>query len=269
MTHDETETLLGAYALDATTEDEREEVEAHLASCPRCLAELASHREMAAMMAAGFSGEVPARLWGQVAASTFSAASPPEFTVPAPQLAPVRARPTRTGALSLVTLARRLRALALTLGTAAAAAAIALASVFAVEVSQLHSQVHRLEQQVGAASLAEAAAEAAAGPHVIVALAASDGTRAATVVVAPRGLAYWVSSSLANLPSSETYQLWGLVRGKPVSLGLIGPQPRQPSAFRIEAGTAKLMVTAEPAGGVPLPTTAVLAVGSVPPGTVS
>jgi anti-sigma-K factor RskA len=64
---------------------------------------------------------------------------------------------------------------------------------------------------------------------------------------------------------SKTYQLWGLVRGKPVSLALLGPDPREPGQFRVEGGTTKLMVTAEPAGGASLPTTAVLAAGAVPP----
>jgi anti-sigma-K factor RskA len=117
---------------------------------------------------------------------------------------------------------------------------------------------------VSAAGVAQAAAQAAAGPHSTVRLATPDGARAATVVVAPRGLAYWVSSRLAELPASKTYQIWGLVRGKPVSLALLGPDPRQPGLFRVEAGTIKLMVTAEPAGGTPLPTTAVIAAGSVP-----
>ena len=35
-----------------------------------------------------------------------------------------------------------------------------------------------------------------------------------------------VSSSLSLLPANETYQLWGIVRGQPVSLGLLGNQPR-------------------------------------------
>jgi len=269
VTHDETETLLGAYALDATSPSEREEVEAHIAGCPRCQAELAAHREMAAMMAAGLGGEVPARLWEQVAASTFSAAPPPAPVMAPPLLGPVAFRPAKQERLGLAVLARRARALTLGLATAAVAAAVALASFFGVQVNQLHSQVHHLEQQVGAASVATAAAVAAAGPHLTVTLAAADGRRAATVIVAPKGLAYWISSSLAGLPGSQTYQLWGLVRGKPVSLGLLGPQPRQPSSFRIEAGTSKLMVTAEPAGGVPLPTTAVLAVGTVPAGALS
>jgi anti-sigma factor RsiW len=269
MTHDETEALLGAYALDATSDEERAQVEAHLANCPRCQAELAAHREITAMMATGIGVEVPARVWDQVAASTFSGLGRQQATFPPPLL--LRKTETRhTGVRAgLARLTGRLRAITLGLGTAAAAAVIALASFFGVEVGQLHSQVHRLEQQVTSANLATAAALAAAGPHVTVTLAATDGARAATVVVTPKGYAYWISSRLPDLPRSETYQLWGLVRGKPVSLGLLGPEPSQTSLFRLEAGTAKLMVTAEPAGGAPQPTTGVLAAGNVPATIVS
>ena len=50
MTHDEIEEMLGVYALDALDADERQEIDDHLASCPRCRAELAAHREVAALL---------------------------------------------------------------------------------------------------------------------------------------------------------------------------------------------------------------------------
>ena len=51
MTHDQhtdVEGLLGAYALDAVDPEETERIEAHLADCPRCRAEVDRHREVAA-----------------------------------------------------------------------------------------------------------------------------------------------------------------------------------------------------------------------------
>jgi anti-sigma factor RsiW len=269
MTHDEVEELLGAYALDATSEDERARVEAHLASCAKCQAEVAAHRETVAMMALGTGSEPPAGLWEKIAASTFSAPPPNGAPVPVPKLPSLIAgAPGREPRRWLAGRALRERAFVRATMAAVAAAAIAFAALFGVQVGQLRSQVHQLERQVSAATLANAAAQAAAGPHVTVFLAAPDGARAAAVVVAPHGLAYWVSSRLAELPAFKTYQLWGLVRGKPVSLGLLGPDPRETDLFRVEAGTTKLMVTAEPAGGAPLPTTAVVAVGKVPTAAV-
>lgn len=267
MTHDEAETLLGAYALDATSDEERHQVEAHLAGCPRCQAELDAHREVAALMAGGLSDEVPARVWERVAAATAPGRATGRATVPPPALAPL-AVPDGQRRLRHLPVARRPRAVAQGLGVVAGLAAAVAALVLGTEVGQLRSQVHRLQQQMGTASIANAAALAATGPHATVTLTAADGARAATVVVVPNGPAYWVSSTLATLPASETYQLWGLVRGKPVSLGLIGPDPSRTGAFRVGAGATKLMVTAEPAGGTPLPTTAVVAVGTVPVGAL-
>src|SRR5712692_5602253 len=40
MTHDEIQELLGAYALDALSPEEREEVGAHLATCTTCAEEV-------------------------------------------------------------------------------------------------------------------------------------------------------------------------------------------------------------------------------------
>lgn len=268
MTHDDAQQLLGAYALDSTNEEEREQVEAHLVGCAICQAEVATHRELAAMMAVAPGSEPPAGLWDKIAASTFSAPSRAGEHTPAsyPVLVPATAA---AGGQRLRLLRARARTLGLAAGAAAVAAAVAFASVFGVQVGHLRSQVHRLEQQVGASSVASAAARAAAGPHATVTLAAAGGGPAATVLVAPHGLAYWLSSSLARLPGSKTYQLWGLVDGKPVSLALLGADPREVGLFRVGPGTTKLMVTAEPAGGAPLPTTAVLATGALPGGAIT
>ena len=42
--HEDFQDLLGAYALDAVDPTERDEIERHLATCPRCRAEVAEHR---------------------------------------------------------------------------------------------------------------------------------------------------------------------------------------------------------------------------------
>lgn len=265
MTHDEIEALLGAYALDAASLEEREEIDAHLADCPRCRAEALAHRETAAMLATGLGEEAPDGLWERVAAATF-ASRPAEGAVPAPRLGPVPdSRRVRRREL-LAT--RGVRRVTVAVGAAAACAVLALASYLGVEVGQLRTQVHGLDQRVAAAGIAQAAASATVGPHKMITLAAAHGTATATVVLTPSGAAYWLPSTLSGLPHDRTYQLWGLVDNKPVSLGLIGANPQLTSAFRVEAGTTELMVTVEPTGGVPLPTTAVLIAGTVPIGAL-
>src|SRR5487761_2676915 len=66
MNEHEIEELLGAFALDAVDDSEREEVEAHLLVCPRCRAEVAAHREVAALLANGGS-VAPEQLWSKIA----------------------------------------------------------------------------------------------------------------------------------------------------------------------------------------------------------
>jgi anti-sigma factor RsiW len=68
LSHTEIEDLLGAYALDAVDGDEARQVADHLVECARCRAEVAEHREVAALLAQGGS-PAPAELWDRIAAS--------------------------------------------------------------------------------------------------------------------------------------------------------------------------------------------------------
>lgn len=147
---------------------------------------------------------------------------------------------------------------------AVALVAAALVIFLGVEVGLLHSQVGSLNQKIARSGLAGAALRAEAGPHRTLTLTSTTHKVAATIVVAPSGAAYWVESSLPDLPAAQTYQLWGLARGKPVSLGLEGPDPHAVGYFRLEKAVTEVMVTAEPSGGTPLPTTGVLVQGPVP-----
>lgn len=65
ITHADASELLGAYALDAVEPDEVAAIEAHLETCPRCRAELISHREVVGLLA--YAGqEAPEGLWDRV-----------------------------------------------------------------------------------------------------------------------------------------------------------------------------------------------------------
>ena len=66
LTHDELQALIGAYALDAVDADEREAMELHLLECPRCRAEVAEHREVAAFLAHN-GHTAPEGLWDRIA----------------------------------------------------------------------------------------------------------------------------------------------------------------------------------------------------------
>jgi anti-sigma factor RsiW len=149
MTHEELESLLGAYALDAVGPAESAELDAHLAECPRCRAEVDAHREMAAMIG-GRAIEAPAGLWEKIAHSIVDEvprrADAPEPVFPGRVVAMPQRQP------------GRLRNLAWTAVAGVAAAAIA---VLGVEVDHLGSQVNRLRADVASAALAQVIS----GPH--------------------------------------------------------------------------------------------------------
>ncbi len=67
VTHPEIEELLGAYALDAVDPAETEVIELHLRGCPSCVAEVVSHREVAASMVQP-GAAAPDNVWHRLAA---------------------------------------------------------------------------------------------------------------------------------------------------------------------------------------------------------
>jgi anti-sigma-K factor RskA len=68
LDHDGIRELLGAYALDAVSVDERELVAAHLATCPECRDELASQLEALALLTPDEQGEPDLETWEKVRA---------------------------------------------------------------------------------------------------------------------------------------------------------------------------------------------------------
>ncbi len=73
------------------------------------------------------------------------------------------------------------------------------------------------------------------------------------VVVDPDGHAFVLSGDLPALADGTTYQLWGVDGGTPVSLGLLGSDPKV-SVVGVDSQVTTLAITAEPAGGSAGPT---------------
>jgi hypothetical protein len=84
MNDDDLEDLLGAYALDAVSEEERAQVEAYLVRSPSARAEVQRHHEVAAVIAAS-PGEAPAPLWLRIEA-LLDDRSPSEASFAMPEL---------------------------------------------------------------------------------------------------------------------------------------------------------------------------------------
>jgi anti-sigma-K factor RskA len=247
VTHDEIQSLLGAYALDAVEPEELSAVEEHIADCPRCQAEVAAHREIAGLLG-NVGGSAPEGVWERLAADL-------EFERP-----PSRKAPSAHEVLPF----RRKRQPGLPMIAALVAAAAVVIGLLGVSTIRLQHRVDNLRNAVSAGGLGQAAATAVLDPdHTLVRLASADGRINADVVVQPGGDAYLVGGNLPPIDSGHTYQLWGLANGQVVSLGLLGSDPRL-AAFRVEPGVSRLMVTAEPRGGRPAPDTPVLIQGERP-----
>ncbi|MGD0748819.1 MAG: anti-sigma factor [Acidimicrobiales bacterium] len=255
MSHDEAGELLGAYALDAVDGEELTEVEAHLATCPRCRAELDTLREVAAAM--GNSVEpLPEGLWSSIA-SRLPERDDDAEAPPMPRLASERRSPFRPPAGRT----RRRRNVVAVLGAAAVAAA-AVAVVLGIGLVRADDKVSGLQAAAGQTSAVHAALGAPG--HTLVDLDTPSHVQLARFVVLPDGRGYLVSSSAPTLSADQTYQLWGIVGKEPISLGLLGDSPRQ-AAFTMAGATrpSQLSITAEPSGGSVSPTGPILATGTV------
>ncbi len=260
ITHEEAGELLGAYALDAVDGAERTELEEHLVSCPRCRGELDGLREVAAAMGNGVE-RPPEGLWSSIASRLPEREGADDEPSPMPRL--------ETGARGRATFRAAPRSRrgrhpsAVATAVVVAAAAVAAAVVLGISLVRADDRVANLQAEVAGQPSSVTAALAAPG-HRLVELRGSSGTEVASFVVVPDGRGYLVSSRLPSLGGDRTYQLWGIVGGRPVSLGLLGSTPRQ-AAFTMAGARrpARLAITAEQAGGAVAPTGAIVASGTV------
>jgi anti-sigma factor RsiW len=247
--HDEIEELLGAYALDAVDPDERDEIERHLATCPRCRAEVAEHREVAAVL--GYAGsDAPPGLWDRIAAGL-------EEPPPALQLTRVVAeRPGSDGqgtggtGARVVPIGSAKRSMGMRVVASLAAVAALAAAILGIEVQRLNTRTENLRSSIGIEAIASAYKTALANPGARkVTMTSGDGIHTVAAVILPDGTAYLGPDNLPALPSSETYQLWGVVGSDKVSLAVLGNTPRL-TQFGAPNNMSALAVTAEQAGGV-------------------
>jgi anti-sigma-K factor RskA len=269
MSHQEVSELLAVFALDAVDDDEQAMLEAHLATCPRCRAELDAHREVAAAL--GNSVEpLPEGLWSSIASRLPS--RPDEEPPPMPVLAAgTGARDASGGQFRAPRDPRALSRSRQTRGSSGrgrlisvasiAVAAAAVAAVLGVNLVHDDHQITNL-RQTNADSVVGAALHTPG--HKVVTVESARHVELAKFVVLPSGQGYLVKADMPVLSSKETYQLWAVVDGQPISLGLLGRSPHA-GAFTL-AGTpaaSKLGITVEPAGGSVVPTGAMVASATV------
>jgi anti-sigma factor RsiW len=258
ITHEQANEMLAVFALDAVDEAEHGQIEEHLAQCAQCRAELDALRDVAAAL--GNSVEpLPDGLWSSIADALPPRAD--EEPPPMPALVPhgadddgAKERLRAAGPTPGRSSRRRLVSVA-SLGVAAAA----LAAVLGVNLMHDNNKITQLQQANGRSAVA--AALRAPG-HKVVDVESTSNVELARFVVLPSGQGYLVHSSLPPLSSAQTYQLWGLINGHAISLGLLGSAPRS-VAFTLAGAPqpSELGITVEPAGGSVLPTRSMIAAG--------
>ncbi|MEZ5183965.1 MAG: anti-sigma factor [Acidimicrobiales bacterium] len=213
---DEYTDLLGAYALDAVDPAEREAIELHLLSCPRCRAEVAEHREVASFLS-NTGGAAPDGVWDRIA-SELSPPAPPMRLAPVAPASPAPAAPTTS--LDEARRARRGTRTALAV-LAVAACIVAVLGFIAVGQS---NRLDTLESALRDQSIERQANDAVANAELTVRMDGEAGSGEA--VVAPSGQGYLILDGVAAPADGDVYQLWGKVDETILSLGTFGEASR-------------------------------------------
>ncbi len=252
MNHDEANELLAALALDAVDAEERSAIVSHLADCPRCQSELDAMREVASALG-NTVDPLPEGLWARISDRLYTdgvEAVPALASMDGAADRPRRARAARVGSR------RQVWRLAVPVGLAAA-----LVAVLAFQLVGANNRITNLQ---GALRSGDVQSALRAPGHRLIELRSSTHQPLAKFVVLPDGRGYLVSSELPKLSNSETYQLWGIVSGQAISIGLMGRAPNH-VAFTISGspGPSSLAVTTEPSGGTIKPTLPIVASGAV------
>jgi len=258
LDHDALRELIPLHAIGALTGGERDAVEAHLATCAECAAELRAFAPV---------GMALAQIAPQV---------DPPATLRAAILAAARPPATTTRATTPI------------LPWFAAAAMLVLAAGMGFYVASLQQRIRALEGDLRAALLRVEDSER----RVNVALrAAADAQTPLTVLTAPdvrqinlagqpaapaaSARAFWsrsrgiviTAANLPPLPPDRIYQLWFVTKPAPVSAGLLTPDASGSVTTTLTTPSdvpapSALAVTIEPAGGVLSPTGAMYLVGA-------
>ena len=272
--HAELQELLGAYALDAVEPEEAVVLELHLLTCPRCRTELTEHREVAALL--GYAGgAAPGGVWDRIVAGLEE--PPPALTltrslprsiVPTPQeAAPARpvdfdttssgweaktppsdapVVPIGQGQPRTSDGSRSRKVVPMRFMVAIATAAALIVAALGVEVGRL--EVHKSQPTTSLEALAYRLADADPGARHLT-LKSPDGGYTVQAVIIPDGTTYLGPGNLRVLPSSETYQMWGVEDGSEVSLGVIGDSATY-AAFHTPSAASVIAMTVEDGGGV-------------------
>ena len=221
--------LTPAYALDALDPAEREEYEAHLATCERCREELEGFWQVSGSLARAAGGPPPPASLRERILEQARRERPAE----------------RSG--NVIPFRRRFAVPALS-SVAAVAAVVAIG--LGLWASSLSRQLDDARDQ--RAGEAEAVAILADPDRQELELTGADGR----LVVSETGRAAMVLSGIERAPEGKTYEIWVIEGGKPKPAGLFDAAGTRTvlTLSRPVPDKAIVAVTLERAGGVSLPT---------------
>ena len=251
LTHAELQELLGAFALDAVEGEEYEAVELHLRECPRCRAEVADHREVAALIGHG-GAPAPDGVWDRIVAAIEPA--PPAMRLHVRPLEPAPAPvsvPTAEDDSVVVPIERRRRSDKWNrrLLAAAAVAAVVIVVLGSI-VFRLDNRVDHLNNQFATVKLKDVAGDVLVNPDAKqIELRSSASDTVVQAALTTDGEGYLWAGNTPQLSSDRTYQLWGVVGDRTISLGTF-PGKTQVVAFRVDRDVKALAITEEQKGGV-------------------
>ena len=139
---------------------------------------------------------------------------------------------------------------AMVVGAAAVVAAVALGA----NVDHLNHQVSALQESTALSRAEQAAIDAPSTKQVRLRAPSPGGSTPVgkvTVVLTRSGTGFVEGGGLSSLPKTETYQLWGVIGTRTISLGLLGSSPRVvPFSVAGSVPVSAFAITAEHAGGV-------------------
>jgi len=252
-------TLVGAYAMDAVSDDERAAFEQHLAGCETCQAEVRGLREATARLAVAAEVRPRAELREQtVAAADLIRQLPPVTAGDQPGGAPGR-RLARHAAATLAGSRGRGRAQAGRRGwlpRVALGAAAVLAGVAVWLGVAMHGAEHRLTVMQGSSH--EIASVLGASDATMMTDQVSTGGSATVVMSHHSRALVFTAADLRPLPHARCYELWLMGPAGPRPVGML-PAPRNgmtgPMVVSgLEHGD-EVGLTVERAGGAQRPST--------------
>ncbi len=277
LNHAEAAELLGVFALDALDADERVAVEHHLGRCGMCRAEVMEHIEVAGMLTSGIAGP-PSSVWDRIAQDITETPPPldlatihrfkPSATRP-PSVSPPSVSPPSVTAPTPLPVGRRgsgrrggVRGIAL---VAAASIAASVIGVLGLKVVEDGRVIDSITAGGHSSALGRTIDAAKANPDSVkVDLRSPDGAVFAEAWLLPDGRGYLARNNLPTLDLDRNYQLWAVVDGDKISVGVLGSAP-DTAAFVASGPVSALAITDEVAGGVVASLQQPVVVGAVRP----